>query len=192
MQPSQPDEGEPAGRSVAISRDEILAQQGLVAQVARQTSRFLPRWLPLDDLIGAGQLGLIRAARRYDPSYGIPFDIWARYEIRHAIVSANRRRNYDWELHEQLPSEIESPPPQVDREILGTQNSMLIEEGLMQLPERERVALQTYLTGETLVRLGKRLGVSESSACQIRREARKNMRAILEDMGVRPSDLFFD
>ena len=45
---------------------------------------------------------------------------------------------------------------------------------------------------ETLAQLGGRFGVSESRACQIRREARKNMRAILEDMGVRPSDLLFD
>ena len=47
---------------------------------------FQGRGLPLDDLIGEGNLGLIRAAKGYDPRYGTRFGTYAGYWIKHAIL----------------------------------------------------------------------------------------------------------
>ncbi|MGC8639533.1 MAG: sigma-70 family RNA polymerase sigma factor, partial [Isosphaeraceae bacterium] len=48
----------------------------------------LGRGLSLDDLIGEGNLGLIRAAEEYDPRYGTRFSTYASYWIKQAIRHA--------------------------------------------------------------------------------------------------------
>ena len=63
----------------------VQANLGLVYRVARQ---FLRRGLTIDDLVGEGNLGLIRAAQQYDPSQGTRFSTYATYWIRDAIQSA--------------------------------------------------------------------------------------------------------
>jgi RNA polymerase primary sigma factor len=60
----------------------IVANRGLVVTIARH---FTGRGLPLEDLVGEGNLGLIRAAQDFDPAYGIRFGIYASHWIRQAI-----------------------------------------------------------------------------------------------------------
>lgn len=50
----------------------------------------LPGYVDLDDLTGAAILGLVEAARRFDPSRGVPFEPWALQRIRGAILDAAR------------------------------------------------------------------------------------------------------
>jgi RNA polymerase primary sigma factor len=70
---------------VIESRNKLIqANLGLVHRVARQ---YVNRGLTLDDLIGEGNLGLIRAAEQYNPSLGTRFSTYATYWIRDAIVS---------------------------------------------------------------------------------------------------------
>ena len=63
----------------------VQANLGLVYHVARQ---YLHRGLTLEDLVGEGNLGLIRAAQQYDPAVGTQFSTYATYWIREAIQSA--------------------------------------------------------------------------------------------------------
>ena len=63
----------------------VLANLGLVVAIARD---FLGRGLDLDDLIGEGNLGLIRATEKFDPSFGIRFRHFA-YRIRAKIREAD-------------------------------------------------------------------------------------------------------
>lgn len=63
----------------------VQANLRLVFRVARQ---YVHRGLTLEDLVGEGNLGLIRAAQHYDPSLGTRFSTYATYWIREAIVSA--------------------------------------------------------------------------------------------------------
>jgi RNA polymerase primary sigma factor len=49
---------------------------------------YLGRGLVLDDLIGEGNLGLIRAAEEYDPRFGTRFSTYASYWIKQAIRHA--------------------------------------------------------------------------------------------------------
>jgi RNA polymerase primary sigma factor len=63
----------------------VQANLNLVERVARQ---YVERGLSLDDLIGEGNLGLIRAAAEYDPGLGTSFSTYATYWIKEAILSA--------------------------------------------------------------------------------------------------------
>jgi RNA polymerase primary sigma factor len=67
-------------------RNQLVQENlGLVRRVARQ---FVNRGLTFEDLVGEGNLGLIRAAQEYDASLGTRFSTYADYWIRDAIQSA--------------------------------------------------------------------------------------------------------
>jgi RNA polymerase sigma factor (sigma-70 family) len=51
-------------------------------------SAYRHRGLPIEDLVGEGNLGLIEAARLYDPARGVKFVSYAVYWIRRAILRA--------------------------------------------------------------------------------------------------------
>jgi RNA polymerase primary sigma factor len=74
--------GDEAARARMIS-----ANLRLVVRIARD---FQNRGLSMDDLIGEGNLGLIRAAKDFDPEVGVRFStyasIWIRQAIRQALV----------------------------------------------------------------------------------------------------------
>ena len=74
-----------AGGDVESRNRLVQANLGLVYHVARQ---YLHRGLTLEDLVGEGNLGLIRAAQQYDPAVGTQFSTYATYWIREAIQSA--------------------------------------------------------------------------------------------------------
>lgn len=59
--------------------------QGLVRSLAVAIHRKLPPTVELDDLIAYGQVGLVEAAREFDPSRGNRFSTYAYYRIRGAI-----------------------------------------------------------------------------------------------------------
>lgn len=63
----------------------IKANLRLVVKIARD---YLGRGMGLDDLIGEGNLGLIRAAEDYDPRFGTRFSTYASYWIKQAIRHA--------------------------------------------------------------------------------------------------------
>jgi RNA polymerase primary sigma factor len=56
--------------------------------VASIASRFRNRGLSREDLMGEGCLGLVEAARRYDPVRGVRFTTYAVYWIKRAILRA--------------------------------------------------------------------------------------------------------
>ncbi|MFO0949944.1 MAG: RNA polymerase sigma factor RpoD/SigA [Isosphaeraceae bacterium] len=63
----------------------IQANLRLVVKIARE---YVGRGMVLDDLIGEGNLGLIRAAEEYDPGFGTRFSTYASYWIKQAIRHA--------------------------------------------------------------------------------------------------------
>jgi RNA polymerase primary sigma factor len=63
----------------------IQANLRLVVKIARE---YMGRGLVLDDLVGEGNLGLIRAAEEFDPSFGTRFSTYASYWIKQAIRHA--------------------------------------------------------------------------------------------------------
>jgi RNA polymerase primary sigma factor len=77
------------GDSDARSR-MIEANLRLVVKIARD---YLGRGMLIDDLIGEGNLGLIRAAEEFDPGFGTRFSTYASYwikqAIRHALINTS-------------------------------------------------------------------------------------------------------
>lgn len=72
------------------ARDRMIrANLRLVVRIARD---FTGRGMALDDLIGEGNLGLIRAVEDYDPGFGTRFSTyavyWIKQAIRHALLNA--------------------------------------------------------------------------------------------------------
>jgi RNA polymerase primary sigma factor len=63
----------------------IEANLRLVVRIARD---YVGRGIPLDDLIGEGNLGLIRATQEFDPAFGTRFSTYASYWIKQAIRHA--------------------------------------------------------------------------------------------------------
>jgi RNA polymerase sigma factor for flagellar operon FliA len=72
----------------------ILSHMGDVKRVARSILRRLPAFVQLDDLIQAGSIGLIDAARRFGPKRNLPFGQYARIRITGAIFDS--LRELDW------------------------------------------------------------------------------------------------
>ena len=63
----------------------VEANLGLVGKIAQEFRR---RGLPMEDLIGEGNLGLIRAAEGFDPRFGTRFSTYAAYWIKESIRRA--------------------------------------------------------------------------------------------------------
>jgi RNA polymerase primary sigma factor len=63
----------------------VQANLGLVVRVARH---YVGRGLMMEDLVGEGNLGLIRAAEHFDPQVGTHFSTYATYWIKESILRA--------------------------------------------------------------------------------------------------------
>lgn len=73
------------------ARDALVkANLGLVYTIANDFARGVGRYIPVEDLVGYGSVGLIEAAERFDESAGLPFGMFARYRIRGAILDGVR------------------------------------------------------------------------------------------------------
>lgn len=65
----------------------------LVHEVAAQVARRVPSHVMMDDLVGAGMLGLAGALTRYEPAREDTFKGYAEFRIRGAIMDELRRRD---------------------------------------------------------------------------------------------------
>jgi RNA polymerase sigma factor for flagellar operon FliA len=72
----------------------VLSHMEDVKQVAHSILRRLPASVQLDDLIQAGSIGLMDAARRFGPSHNLSFRQYARIRISGAIFDS--LRDLDW------------------------------------------------------------------------------------------------
>jgi RNA polymerase sigma factor for flagellar operon FliA len=62
-----------------------------VRVLAAEIARSLPPHLEFDELIACGNLGLVEAAERYEPRYGVTFQTFAYYRIKGAIYDGLRK-----------------------------------------------------------------------------------------------------
>src|SRR6266550_3184011 len=71
-----------------VSKTPLLTQKEEIS-VAK---KYQNRGLPLTDLIGEGNVGLLTAARKFDPDQGVKFISYAVWWIRQAILAALARQ----------------------------------------------------------------------------------------------------
>lgn len=73
-------------------RDILLkSNQSLVVSVAQ---KYKNRWMPLEDLIQEGNIGLIKAVEKYDPYHGERFSTYATWWIKQSIRRAINEQAY--------------------------------------------------------------------------------------------------
>ncbi len=85
-----------SSRQVGDSKDgaeELISDNmNLVEILVRQLAKTLPPQTDLEDLRQAGFIGLIEAARNFDPDRGLQFDTFASRRVRGAMVDELRSR----------------------------------------------------------------------------------------------------
>ncbi len=78
-----------------LLRNELIERHyPLVRYIAERLLQTLPKSIELDDLISAGQFGLMDAIRGFDPSRGIKFKTYCSTRIRGSIL--DQLRSQDW------------------------------------------------------------------------------------------------
>lgn len=72
----------------------IVEHLGLVKRVALHLQARVPRFVELDDLMQAGMVGLVEAAKSYDAAKGSSFESYAYIRVRGAMFDEVRRMSY--------------------------------------------------------------------------------------------------
>jgi RNA polymerase primary sigma factor len=87
-------------QEIAIARKVRAGDEDAMQELVKRNLRFVisvakkyqNRGLPLTDLIGEGNVGLLTAARKFDPDQGVKFISYAVWWIRQAILAALARQ----------------------------------------------------------------------------------------------------
>jgi RNA polymerase sigma factor for flagellar operon FliA len=72
----------------------IEAYRSYAHAIAAEIQKRLPSSVDRNDIIGAAELGLVEAARNFDPSRGVLFKTFAFYRIRGAVYDAMRKMGW--------------------------------------------------------------------------------------------------
>lgn len=84
-----------AASAAQVHESDLVSRYGpLVRRIAHHLSGRLPRTVEIEDLIQAGLIGLIEAARKFDPTQGASFETFAGIRIRGAMI--DEVRPCDW------------------------------------------------------------------------------------------------
>src|SRR3954465_3336293 len=89
-----------AQQEIAVARKVRAGDQDAMQELVKRNLRFVisvakkyqNRGLPLTDLIGEGNVGLLTAARKFDPDQGVKFISYAVWWIRQAILASLARQ----------------------------------------------------------------------------------------------------
>ncbi len=82
----------------AAQEQLLLEHLPIVRYVARSMHERLPKHVELEELVSAGTLGLVDAARKFDPVKNVQFRSYAQFRIRGAILDS--MRSLDWSPRE--------------------------------------------------------------------------------------------
>jgi RNA polymerase primary sigma factor len=125
-------------------RGNIAAQEKLarhnVRFVVSVAKKFQNRGVPLVDLIGEGNLGLMTAARKFDPDRGVKFISYAVWWIRQAVQAAIARHGRPVRVPLNRTADLSR---------LG-RTTTLLKERLGRMPTTEELARATGLTVEAV------------------------------------------
>lgn len=171
---------------------------GVVRMIARKLHSRLPPncGVEINDLVQAGNVGLLQAARSFKPERGAPLRGYARFRIRGEMLDVVRRSAESARQAAPMP-DIENQcgrsfwlddsshaSPQM--RFLIAQRSRIVLEEIGRLPPRQRTVVRLRYAAEmTLTEIGQVLNVKESRACQLHRNALWRLKRALGRRGVR-------
>jgi RNA polymerase primary sigma factor len=173
------EEQELARRTQAGDREAerrlVEANLRLVVKIAR---RYRHRGLPLADLVEEGNLGLLRAARKFRPDRGTRFSTYATWWIRQAVARAlaNQARTIRLPVHVEL--------------LLGRylKEKDRLTQRLGRPPTLEEVARSLELSPEQLAELEELRLQPLSLETPIGEEGRGTLSEVVPDQDSRPPD----
>lgn len=172
----------------------------LVRAIAGRVLARLPRGsgIEMSDLIQAGNLGLLQAARTFRPQNGAPLAGYAKFRIRGEMLDTVRRNSRpglanpavpaaadgeDMDMESRIPAPSEHSPHSL---LAKSQRATILGQEVQRLPSRYRAVVRLRYSGEYSLReIGAALRVHESRACQIHRVALGRLRRALSKRGVR-------
>ena len=118
----------------------ILEHLPMVTRMARKIASYLTKEADMEDLISAGTLGLVRAARAFDPGKDAEFRTYAYIRIRGAIIDELRAKSFvPATVHNQL------------RQVQNVYERLTSQLGVA--PSDERLAREVGMSTEQLYRL---------------------------------------
>jgi RNA polymerase sigma factor for flagellar operon FliA len=87
-----------AGLEGQMQEEDIAAHISMVRFIARRIHERLPSHVELEELVGAGVLGLMDACKKFDPTKKVKFRSYAQFRVRGAILDS--LRTLDWSPRE--------------------------------------------------------------------------------------------
>jgi RNA polymerase sigma factor for flagellar operon FliA len=166
-----------------------------VSQVLRR--RRLPAYVTRDELLSAAQLGLVKAALRFNPDRGASFKTYALVRMYGAVIDELREasplsraawkkylagdesvcRHYlDIDSHPELEAELSIGASQ-DQPLTVDFEQSALRQLLRTLPAREEKLLLLYYRDNLTMRaIGDRIGVNESRVSQLHARALRRLR----------------
>lgn len=72
----------------------ILDHLGMVKRIAVHLKARIPPFMEVDELVQVGMIGLIEAARSFNPTKGVAFESYAHTRIRGAMIDEVRRLSF--------------------------------------------------------------------------------------------------
>ena len=168
-----------------MSEQELVLQyMPLAKKLAYQKKRTLPACVDIEGLTSAAYLGLVEAASRYNPDFGVAFSTFAYRRVFGAIHDYLRelgwgRKNrvvHCWSLDKpaaegecDLKDMLAAPPERNDCEFLEVVSA--------DLDAQARQILQLYFVENySMKEVGERFGVSESWISQLIRQYKQYLR----------------
>lgn len=177
----------------------VEANLRLVVSIARQ---YQGQGLSMDDLISEGNLGLMKAAAKYDGERGLRFAGYAVVFIRRAIEKAVRRESSEQRVesgHDGQTRSVDAPlgakpnisllsvladgnAPQADERTYSQAAEKAVEQALGCLNEREGRVVAAYFgidqEHQTMQEIAENMGLKRERVRQIRDRAVRRMRKV--------------
>jgi RNA polymerase sigma factor for flagellar operon FliA len=97
--------------------DRVQKHAPLVRKIAYHMMSKLPASVDVDDLIQVGLIGLMEAARNFDPEAGVQFETFASQRVRGAML--DELRNADW-----LPRQARRNMREIERAIVALEQNL--------------------------------------------------------------------
>jgi len=170
----------------------VTRNLALVTAIASRLKRTTLTGADLDDLIGYGTIGLVEAARRFDPARGLAFSTYAYPRIAGAMLDGARlsmggKRGGHLDVASVEPECLDAavdPAERPDAIAERCEVARAVRAAIATLLERERSIVESVdLAGRTLEDAGRDWGISKPRACVIRNEALAVLRARLGSVG---------
>jgi len=163
-----------------LQQDELVVRHLPVARSL--AARYTGRGVEADDLRQAAQMGLVKAARRYDPAQGefLSYAVtMANGEMRHCfreLARGVRTQRLDDNPHGQLAEQLGAPDPGFER----ADARMMVEEAIDRLDEADRMIVRLrFVDGLSQAEIGERIGASQAQVSRALARILRRMRVVV-------------